>query len=409
MDASSAALLEHLLPLMRRGADPLLLRLPARARQPSRPAAGTGAHGLCGRGAHVTLQALSAAESTTLVRHADQDRRPPRVAPRRHPRQGSGQPLLRRGDRAQPHRPRRSREGRGDRRLQSHAERRQHRDPGHPPRRDHGPRRPPRRRPQAGAAPGLGHRAHLLLPPSGVDLRGGARPRPRVSPACRRASWCSRRRATPSSSTCSSTPSCRRRPTRASSCSAAGTCTGASPSPSRLLFSDRLEESYSLLAYHYSQGRGLGEGAGVPLQGRRPGGEHRRRRRGAGPLPGGDRRLHPRLRRHLGPAGAGGTGTQDGRGSLPPGRAGAGHGVLLPGARDAGQPAARLALARCAARSSSSSCDSSGTGSSPGSSRERMTPEAVRAAEERCRVYYDARVGNMFADLNVWLLGSCSA
>ncbi len=49
MDASSAELLEHLLPLIRRGPDPLLLRLPAGARQPTRPSAGAGEDGLCRR------------------------------------------------------------------------------------------------------------------------------------------------------------------------------------------------------------------------------------------------------------------------------------------------------------------------------------------------------------------------
>ena len=87
----------------------------------------------------------------------------------------------------------------------------------HPGRRDHGARRPPRRRPQAGAASGLGDRAQLLLP--GARWRGrrdGAANSTRASPACRPASWCSSGPATPSSSTSSSTPSSRRRPTRAS-------------------------------------------------------------------------------------------------------------------------------------------------------------------------------------------------
>ena len=109
LDASSAALLEHLLPLI--DELPLLVCCVAR------PELGTA------------LTQIEQLARTRVRRASDGDgaaaaltgggrdarpqpgrpRRPTRRAPRPHPRQGRGQPVLRRGDRAQPHRPRRPR------------------------------------------------------------------------------------------------------------------------------------------------------------------------------------------------------------------------------------------------------------------------------------------------------------
>ncbi len=347
MDASSAALLEHLLPLVDE-----VRSCSAASRGPSSTARSPTCRNWRGpttpparRRSRCTP--LSAAESTTLVQQLARIDELPAALRDAILAKAQGNPFFVEEivrsliDLGGLERDRR------DRRLQRHRERGDRiSHPGHPPRGDHGARRPPRRRPQAGAAAGLGHRAHLLLPAPGRDRRGGARTRREPRRAAGARAGAREAHATPSSSTCSSTPWSRRRPTRASCCSAAGSCTGGWPPPSRASSPDRLEEFSGLLAYHYSKAEDWEKAQEYLLQGRRPGGEHRRRRRGAGPLPGGDRRLRPRLRRHVGPAGAGGAGAQDGRGPLPPRRAGAGRRVPLPGARDAGQSLSRHRPAR---------------------------------------------------------------
>ena len=79
LDASSAALLEHLLPLDRRAAAPGVLRGAARARHGAHPPAAAGAHATYAeRATEIALQPLSPAQSETLVRNlVDLDDLPP--------------------------------------------------------------------------------------------------------------------------------------------------------------------------------------------------------------------------------------------------------------------------------------------------------------------------------------------
>ena len=155
-----------------------------------------------------------------------------------------------------------------------------------------------------------------------------------------------------------------------------------------LLFADRLEDFSGLLAYHYTQAEDwekaqeylfkAGDQAGS-IAADAEALEHYELAMAAYSQAFGDT---------WEPAGAGDARAQDGRGPLPPWRAGAGFRVPVPCACDAGQPVTRLARRACAVRSSCSSCDSSGIGFSRGSAVGRMPTDAVCIAEERCRVYY---------------------
>ena len=83
------------------------------------------------------------------------------------------------------------------------------------------------------------------------------------------------------------------------------------------LFSDRLEEFSSVLAYHYAKAEALGEGSGIPLQGGGPGRKDRGRRRSPLPLSPGPGDLYPGLRGQMGSRPEGFPRTEDGRGLLP--------------------------------------------------------------------------------------------
>ena len=260
-----------------------------------------------------------------------------------------------------------------------------HRHPRHPARRHHGARRSPRRRPQAGPAPGRGHRAQLLLPPAWPPS-----PRPSASSTTSLAGLQARELVLEKARE----PELEyifkhalgpgghlREHREAASARAASPGGGLDRVPLRRPPRRLLQPAR--LPLH--QGRGLGEGPGVPLQGRRPGGHDRRRRRGPRALRAGHGRLHLGVRR------ASGT-----RSSAPPSSArwarpcstGREHERarehLFRALALLGRPLPAARRAPCVAPSPGSCCGSSATASCHGSCDATRLRESSASSTSRC-------------------------